>query len=282
MDQGDLASSQVGEIGAVEALQRSSFPNWVSEDTMADIIDPATKKKLDVPLCMMKATNGLRYYFDNRNKQRRRESYLCMLYQKERCKSFMKCNQIHADRQFVRGEREKHEGYDVEPHTDQRLLEIIVADPSNPMSKVVIPYTKTSDSEGRRVYLEAQKQPTDAHPSNGLYAPQFLLCPGLLQAGKCLFPTGPRFCPHIHAQLDFIQFLRRPRACCCYHGDNIPPLNFRGRIFMVNRHNQRYVAFSLFRAHTYTHTRRCLLSQYRITETQGLRELVGPNSSLLV
>ena len=232
---GDDGSTQGFDV--LQALHRGCYPDWVKETTMAEIIDPATKMRLEVPLTMMSHTNGLRLYFDNKHKPRRRESYLCMLYQKKRCKSHMKCNQIHADRVFVSSRRNKFEASEVEPHTDQRLLEVIVADPSNSNSKVVIPYTKTTDSEGRRRYLELQKQPLDMQTN----APHFRICPGLIQNGMCL-NSDPTFCEDIHAQLDFLQFLKRPRACCAFHGDNVMPFSFpRGRIFMVNRHGQRYV-----------------------------------------
>eukprot|EP01059_Diplonema_ambulator_P036977 TRINITY_DN9549_c0_g1_i2.p1 TRINITY_DN9549_c0_g1~~TRINITY_DN9549_c0_g1_i2.p1 ORF type:complete len:281 (+),score=83.00 TRINITY_DN9549_c0_g1_i2:72-914(+) len=249
------------EVDVMTALANGVFPTWVNEVTTAEVVDPATKERLLVPLTKMENTNGLRTYFLNRDNPKRRESYLCMLYQKTRCKSHARCNQIHADRDFVKEKRmDQGTDIDVEPYSDQRSSEIIVQDPSNPESRVVIPYTKTTETQARKKYLKAQQS-----TSPPMDPPTYQLCPGYLSGTGCLSPGGPTNCMHIHAQSDFIQFLKRPRACCKLHGDQVPEFPFKGRIFMVNRHSQR-----------------CALPVERITQTRGLKELLPPSSLLLV
>ena len=247
--------AQQNDTDVMFALQNGKFPDWVTEETFAEIVDPATKEKLQIPMQMMENTNGLRTYFMNKNNPKRRESYLCMLYQKEKCKSFARCNQIHTSRTFVKEKRNTHGAADAEePYTDQRSLEVIVTDPSNPISKVIIPHIKTIDSPGRAAY----------HAQQSSFSNNFQICPGLLSGRNCCVPEGPSQCPHIHVQSDFLQFLKRPRPCCPIHSEQTG-ITFRGRVFMVNRLGQR-----------------CALPVDRILESRGLKELTPANSTLLV
>eukprot|EP01060_Flectonema_neradi_P031812 TRINITY_DN4926_c0_g1_i1.p1 TRINITY_DN4926_c0_g1~~TRINITY_DN4926_c0_g1_i1.p1 ORF type:complete len:416 (+),score=74.06 TRINITY_DN4926_c0_g1_i1:54-1301(+) len=246
---------QQNDADVMFALKSGKFPDWVTEETKAEIVDPATKEKLQIPMQNMENTNGLKTYFLNKNNPKRRESYLCMLYQKEKCKSFARCNQIHACRDFVKNKRTNHGAAESEePYTDQRSLEVIVTDPSNPSSKVIIPHIKTIDSPGRAAY----------HAQQSSFSNNFQICPGLLAARNCCVPEGPSQCPHIHVQSDFLQFLKRPRPCCPTHSEQ-SGVGFRGRVFMVNRLGQR-----------------CALPVDRILETRGLKELTPSNSTLLV
>ncbi|KAJ9469898.1 hypothetical protein DIPPA_18073 [Diplonema papillatum] len=96
-----MNDEKTGESDTMLALAAGRYPNWVDENTLIEVIDPAIKQKLTVPLVNLEHTNGLGTYFLNKDDPKRRESYLCMLYQKNKCKSHLRCNQIHADRDFV-------------------------------------------------------------------------------------------------------------------------------------------------------------------------------------
>eukprot|EP01063_Lacrimia_lanifica_P005351 TRINITY_DN1311_c1_g4_i1.p2 TRINITY_DN1311_c1_g4~~TRINITY_DN1311_c1_g4_i1.p2 ORF type:complete len:477 (+),score=176.95 TRINITY_DN1311_c1_g4_i1:101-1531(+) len=260
-----MSDNEVPEgIDVATAIETGLYPKGVTEETCVAIIDPATKDKLEIPILSLGHTNGLKTYLMNKDKPKRRESFLCMLFQKDRCKSLVRCNQIHADKAFVQKHRESHNlTNEIEPHTDQRQLEVIVDDPFKANSKVVIPFTKTLETKGRASYLELQSNP--AGSTEDIISNPFQICPGLLQNKTCCVADGPRACPHIHVPMDFLVFLRRPRACCYYHGDQCGRLDFKGKVFMVNREAQR-----------------CPLEPERLIPTAGSKELMQQNTSLLV
>ncbi|KAJ9440037.1 hypothetical protein DIPPA_06323 [Diplonema papillatum] len=230
-----------------------------SDDMVLYVCDPATKKKITLPFSLTHQTSGRVMYFQYLNTKTRRESHLCMLYQKGKCRSNIRCNQIHADRSYVSKLRQmfyESSGKDKsaeEPLTHQRRLEIVVNDPTNPSSKMVLPFAKTEETVGRQRFLASQQNKS----ATGEPPKDFGLCTYYMYSGSC--KNGAE-CSHIHANREFLRYLQEGhKPCCPYHGDTASAFrDYDGKVIMVNKVNQK-----------------CHITMERLSTTKGLRELVA-------
>eukprot|EP01062_Namystynia_karyoxenos_P015602 TRINITY_DN15664_c0_g1_i1.p1 TRINITY_DN15664_c0_g1~~TRINITY_DN15664_c0_g1_i1.p1 ORF type:complete len:733 (+),score=170.30 TRINITY_DN15664_c0_g1_i1:138-2201(+) len=228
------------------------------------VSDPATKQKIALPFALTEHTNGRALYFENLREPGRRESHLCMLYQKSRCKSSARCNQIHADRSHIaRLRAEFWEANGVaeasdEPLAHQRRCEVVVVDPSHAASKIVVPFSKTQDTEGRRRFLEQVDRATPAAQQQ-----DFHLCSTFMYTAKC---TQGSACPNIHGSREFLRYLQEGnKPCCPYHGHTVSLIaDYRNKLFMINKLGLR-----------------CPLPVNRIAATRGLSELLQPSNPLV-
>eukprot|EP00754_Rhynchopus_humris_P015434 Rhum_TRINITY_DN14440_c12_g1::Rhum_TRINITY_DN14440_c12_g1_i1::g.90673::m.90673 len=281
---GGKGSKGMEDLGEVQDLE---------PDTEILIIDPATKQKVPLLYKQTEPTTGRIAYIHNIGTKR--DSYFCMLYQKGRCKSHSRCNQIHADRDVVAKLREEyftvHDAdaakKPIEPHCHQRSLEIIVVDPTNLRSRLSLPTTKTRETEGRKKFL-------DAYEATG-EIPDAKICPNFLtsyavscseEKEKETEAEGDQdrvadkkseeywstrvqcadgaACPFIHPDPSYVRFLCEPnKPCCTFHGVE-HTVDYKGKVYMVNKNNQR-----------------CPLPLNRMMTTKGLKALVTSPSSLV-
>ena len=227
-------------------------------DTIMMVVDPATRQKVPIMFSQTEATNGRVAYINNIGTKR--DSYLCMLYQKGRCKSHGRCNQIHANRDLVKELRSKHlnDGSCVEnpvndePLAHQRAVEVVVVEPTNAQSRIVIPYLKTEETVGRRVFFQQQEQ-------TGLSS-EVHICSSIIQGVIC--PQGES-CSKIHPDRAFLKFIIEPnKPCCPFHGTD-HTVDYKGKVFMINKNNQR-----------------CPLPLDRLMTTKGLRGLMTSPTTL--
>eukprot|EP00756_Hemistasia_phaeocysticola_P027850 Hpha_TRINITY_DN16143_c5_g1::TRINITY_DN16143_c5_g1_i1::g.6926::m.6926 len=253
-------SPDVGVAGVAEVMAEV-----VGGDALLRVSDPATKQKLQLPFRLTDATNGRALYFANLYRQDRRESHLCMLFQKGKCRSGARCNQVHADRDHIARIRQvffsangrTKEDAD-EPLTHQRSLEVVVSDPYNRASKIVIPFSKTKDTLGRRAFLALSRTAKPAAP-----LPNYDLCATFSLSGACAMGAA---CPQIHGSREFVRYLQEgDKPCCPYHGHSDALLNgYRNNIFMINKLGLR-----------------CPTPVNRLGITRGLTELVNPSAPLV-
>eukprot|EP01065_Artemidia_motanka_P037478 TRINITY_DN4608_c1_g3_i1.p1 TRINITY_DN4608_c1_g3~~TRINITY_DN4608_c1_g3_i1.p1 ORF type:complete len:717 (+),score=157.21 TRINITY_DN4608_c1_g3_i1:59-2209(+) len=225
------------------------------------VCDPATKQKITLQWSETHHTAGRTVLVENLAAGRKRDSYLCMLYQKGLCRSHQRCNQVHADKARIQQVRDRFfsshgrpQGQD-EPLAHQRALEVVVVDPADPGSRLTLPFSKTGDTEGRRDFFHSQQ-------SRGGLLRDFRICPAFVSGMAC---SRGASCPDIHADRSFIKHITEPRPCCPFHGEGESRVEgFRGRLFMVNKCNQR-----------------CPVPIERVASTKGSKELL-PSSGQII
>eukprot|EP00659_Diplonema_papillatum_P011152 gene11152-17145_t len=215
-------------------LDEDSDAHTLEPDTLMQVCDPATREKFEVRFGDTEPTAGRVAYIFNIGTKR--DSYLCMLFQKGRCKSHSRCNQIHAKRELVQEYRdnffkvhqEESKPNVCEPLVHQRALEVVAVDPTNHTSRVVIPLVNTEETDGRTRFFEILEETGTP--------PVFHICPSYLQGTTC---AKGRSCANIHTDKAYITFITEPnKACCPFHGTEAH-VDYKGKIFMVNKHDAR-------------------------------------------
>ena len=229
------------------------------DDKVLLICDPATKQKISIPFGLTEQTSGRVLYFQNLANPTRRESHVCMLYQKGKCRSNVRCNQVHVDRGHIARLRAFYFELNIQKNkppdnSHKKSLELVVQDPKSPLLKLVIPYSKTEDTTGRDEFLISSKSGTQTR--------DFSLCADHLNKISCKKGTN---CKFIHANLDLLSNVQDVDSPCCqYHGEiqSDVIVSDTVQLVMINKVSQR-----------------CKLPRERIGTTSGLREIVATNPS---
>eukprot|EP00756_Hemistasia_phaeocysticola_P026469 Hpha_TRINITY_DN16065_c2_g1::TRINITY_DN16065_c2_g1_i1::g.117253::m.117253 len=255
-------SPDVAENG--RAIDAADYVSPIPAPESVIVCDPATKQRITLMWGDTQHTAGRAILLENLAEGRKKESYLCMLFQKGMCRSHQRCNQVHADKVRVAELREEYfqahgrhvQGQD-EPLAHQRALEVVVVDPADDRSRITLPFAKTADTEGRREYFKTQQ-------TRGGMLHDFRICPCFLTAVPTTCELGTR-CPNIHADRSFVKHINEAKPCCPFHGDAQSKVTgFRGRLFMVNKNNQR-----------------CPVPLERVAATKGSRELFPASGQII-
>eukprot|EP01065_Artemidia_motanka_P047455 TRINITY_DN7441_c0_g2_i1.p1 TRINITY_DN7441_c0_g2~~TRINITY_DN7441_c0_g2_i1.p1 ORF type:complete len:431 (+),score=124.11 TRINITY_DN7441_c0_g2_i1:59-1294(+) len=164
------------------------------------VYDPTNKARYLIPPIMCDTTAGKQDYAE------KRQSFLCMLHQDaqpgvRRCNTARACNQLHVDRAAIRLLREEAAATHGRRCRQQHFVTELrgILDPASG-SRIVVPYHRTEDSEGRGAYARGERR-------------DYRLCMKHLD-GSC---RVGRQCPDIHARPGYVLRVRGGDPCCPFH-----------------------------------------------------------------
>eukprot|EP01060_Flectonema_neradi_P012268 TRINITY_DN19143_c0_g1_i1.p1 TRINITY_DN19143_c0_g1~~TRINITY_DN19143_c0_g1_i1.p1 ORF type:complete len:720 (+),score=85.31 TRINITY_DN19143_c0_g1_i1:41-2200(+) len=256
---GERCSVTATTIGSSEGSCASTLGTSSEgmDDKVLIICDPATKQKITIPFGLTEQTSGRILYFQNLTNPSRRESHICMLYQKGKCRSNIRCNQVHVDRGHIARLRAFHfelngqrgRGSD---DSHQKSLEVVVKDPKSSHLKIIVPYSKTEETLGREDFLSSSK--------GGTQTRDFSLCTNHMKGSACSMGNK---CKFIHVSSEFMTNLQNVDKPCCPHHGGVPAasvLSSSLQLVMINKVSQR-----------------CNVLHDRVATTAGLREIVASN-----
>eukprot|EP01059_Diplonema_ambulator_P010482 TRINITY_DN20519_c0_g1_i2.p1 TRINITY_DN20519_c0_g1~~TRINITY_DN20519_c0_g1_i2.p1 ORF type:complete len:660 (+),score=240.86 TRINITY_DN20519_c0_g1_i2:45-1982(+) len=170
------------------------------------VYDPQNKGRYIIPAILLEDTVGKRDYAS------KKQSFVCMLYQKggenghRGCNAHHACNQLHVSREAVKVLREmasSGQGYTVSTGSNF-VVELRDVYDASTNAKYVLPYHRTEATLGRAFYARSRADPNAASPQ---------LCLFYLE-GKC---RNGKNCRHIHADPPYIAKLRFGNPCCPMH-----------------------------------------------------------------